>query len=69
MRKSAVPTVGWSHNLEKAGGVWCPVVGGSHSLGKVGTSSENRMSLEQVVSLMVRSALIFYLQGQHNEPF
>ena len=41
--------VGWSHNPEKAGGVWCPTVKGegSHSLGKAGTSSENRMSPEQ----------------------
>ena len=38
---------GGSHNLEKAGGVWCPTVGGSRSLGKVGTSGENIMSLEQ----------------------
>ena len=41
--------VGWSHNLEKAGGVQGPMVGGggSHRLGKVGTSGEIRMSLEQ----------------------
>ena len=42
--------VGWSGNLEKAGGVWCPTVRGGEepcSLGKVGITSENRMSLEQ----------------------
>ena len=41
--------VGWSCNPEKAGGVWCPTVKGegSRSLGKVSTSGENRMSLEQ----------------------
>ena len=38
---------GGSCNPEKAGGVWCPTVGGSRHLGKVGTSGENRMSLEQ----------------------
>lgn len=36
-----------SHHLEKAGGVQGPTVGGSCSLGKVGTSGENRVSLEQ----------------------
>lgn len=38
-----------SHHLEKAGGVQGPMVGGggSHRLGKVGTSGEIRMSLEQ----------------------
>ena len=39
----------WPRNLGKAGGVWCPVVGGSHGLGKASTSGENRMLLEQVL--------------------
>ena len=49
----------WSRSHEKVRGVWCPTVMGLEGLGvgKVGTSGENRMSLEQG------------LMGQHNEPF
>ena len=39
----------WSRSHEKVRGVWCPTVMGLEGLGvgKVGTSGENRMSLEQ----------------------
>ena len=43
--------------------------GGTHSLGKVGTRSKNRMLLEQDGQSPESLCPLFYFQGQHSEPF